>query len=59
MEEDIQKIIYMRGDLEEMARKDGNIATWNPERSAGEKEENIMVSMNICTSMVDAMVAIR
>ncbi|MCL4453218.1 hypothetical protein [Ferroplasma sp.] len=55
MEEDIQEIMNMVRDMKETARNDGNMATWTPGKDAGDLKVGNMVSMNICTSKVSAI----
>ena len=54
MEEDIQKIMNMMRDMEETAREEGNMETWNPEGIAWVWID-IMVPMIICTGTMDVM----
>ncbi|WMT50479.1 MAG: hypothetical protein RE471_05720 [Ferroplasma sp.] len=73
MEEGIQKVMNIVREIEEAAREEGNMETWNPEEVAWVWID-IMVPMIICmdtmdvimkniasgmNSTMDAMVAIR
>ena len=42
-------------DMKETARKQGDMATWNPEEDAGEMKVSITIFMNICTGTVDTI----